>query len=47
LGANDITVTSWETLLKKAEKKWDEFLDILIERAPEDERLSSLKNFDA
>lgn len=34
----------WETLLKKAESKWKEFLDVQVSRAPEDERLRALIN---
>lgn len=32
----------WDTLIAKAKAQWQEFLDILAERAPEDERIKAL-----
>jgi len=43
LQKTDISACSWKTLLGEAGKAWKDFLDILIERAPEDKRLESLK----
>lgn len=42
LQKSEIYTVEWETLLKQAEKTWSDFLEILKERAPEDERLSSI-----
>lgn len=39
-----IRALEWQTLLGRSESSWEEFLDILVERAPEDERLKSLKD---
>lgn len=33
----------WETLLRTAASKWSDYIDLLIERAPDDERLLNLK----
>ncbi len=33
----------WGTLLSQAESQWKEFLDVLIDRSPEDERLQTFK----
>lgn len=32
----------WQTLLSRAKKRWSEFMDVVVARAPEDERLSEL-----
>lgn len=37
-----ILVHSWNTLLEEAKKTWNDFMEILVDRAPEDERLQSL-----
>jgi hypothetical protein len=39
----DIYAYDWESLLDAAEKRWSEFLDILGQRAPQDERLDSIQ----
>ncbi len=39
----NMLVMDWNTLLSNAEVQWKEFLDILIDRAPEDHRIQSLK----
>ena len=43
LRKDDIYTFSWDSLLEKARETWREFLDILIERAPDDERIQALK----
>lgn len=35
--------SDWKTLLARANAQWEEFLEILIERAPDDARLASLR----
>ena len=42
LAKDDMKALEWKVLLELASKQWDEFLDILIDRAPDDERLSEL-----
>jgi len=43
LHKSDITAYSWPTLLSEAGKAWNDFLDILVERAPGDARMKALK----
>ena len=38
-----IRALEWRTLLGQSESGWEEFLDILVDRAPEDDRFKSLK----
>ncbi len=39
LAKADMKVLEWEGLLGRAEAQWEEFFDVLVERAPEDDRL--------
>jgi hypothetical protein len=39
---DDMYALDWETLLRQATVKWKDFLDVLITRAPEDDRLRAL-----
>ena len=39
----DMKALEWEGLLSRASSQWNEFLNILVSRAPDDERLSTLK----
>ena len=43
LGQADMKALEWKELLLQAGRQWEEFLDILVSRAPEDDRLSSLR----
>ena len=43
LKKSNIYVYSWNTLIAQAERTWRDFLDIVGERAPADERLKSLR----
>lgn len=43
LRKSDIYAFSWDALLGKAEQTWREFLEIVGERAPDDDRLRSLR----
>jgi len=43
LAQDDMRALEWHGLLERAEAQWEEFLTVLVERAPEDERLSSLR----
>ncbi len=43
LSKSNMYVMDWESLLEKAEAQWQEFLDILIERSPDDHRIQALK----
>jgi len=38
-----IRALEWRTLLGRSESNWSEFLDILVNRAPEDDRFKSLR----
>lgn len=38
-----IQALEWRTLLGRSESDWSEFLDILVDRAPEDDRFKSLR----
>lgn len=42
LRGSDMDVTDWGGLLARAEGQWRDFLELLRDRAPEDERLSAL-----
>jgi hypothetical protein len=42
LRQTDMTCEEWAALLASAEAKWRDFLGILVDRAPEDERLKAL-----
>lgn len=42
LAKMDIEATSWETLLEQSERVWREYLAIVKERAPDDDRLGTL-----
>lgn len=44
LSQSDMQCLEWKGLLAKAEKQWDEFLDVLIIRAPDDQRVQALAN---
>ena len=39
----NMKASDWKTLLARAHSQWEEFLDILVERAPNDPRLASLR----
>ena len=39
----DMTAIEWDGLLARAEAQWQEFLTVLADRAPEDDRLASLR----
>ncbi len=41
--AHHMSALDWPTLFSNALSRWREFLDILLSRAPDDERLQSLK----
>ena len=43
LANEDMKALEWKTLLDRARSQWEEFLEILVERAPNDERLASLR----
>ena len=43
LVASDMQAIEWEGLLGRARAQWEEFLDVLVERAPADERLAGLR----
>ena len=38
----DITAYSWPSLLKETKRRWQDFLEILVQRAPDDPRLRDL-----
>ena len=42
--ANNLFYLDWETLLVQAERQYEEFIEILRERAPEDARLKELQS---
>ncbi|WP_207100253.1 hypothetical protein [Paracoccus shandongensis] len=42
LAKNDMKALEWHGLLERAEAQWEEFLAVLVARAPEDERLAAL-----
>ena len=43
LAADDMKAIEWKGLLGQAGMQWKEFLDVLVARAPEDERLAGLR----
>lgn len=43
LKLSDIMVYEWETLLEQAEKKWKDFLELVIDRSPKDDRVEALR----
>jgi hypothetical protein len=43
LKKENIYTFSWETLLSQSEARWKEYLEIITERSPQDERIQSLK----
>jgi len=43
LAEDDMKAIEWEGLLGQAKEQWKEFLDVLVARAPEDERLRGLR----
>lgn len=43
LGDDDMKAIEWKGLLGQAGAQWKEFLDVLVARAPEDERLAGLR----
>ena len=43
LASDGMKAMEWESLLAKAEAQWEDFLKIVVNRAPDDERLSSLR----
>ena len=43
LARDDMRAIEWGGLLGQAEGQWREFLDVLVERAPDDERLTGLR----
>lgn len=44
LSQSNMQCIEWNGLLEKAGKQWDEFLDVLITRAPDDQRVQALAN---
>jgi hypothetical protein len=44
LGREDITAYSWPSLVKETKRRWQDFLEILVQRAPNDPRLRDLAN---
>jgi hypothetical protein len=42
LAKSNIFTFEWQALLEESKRRWQEFLDILKERAPDDPRLSAL-----
>ena len=44
LAEADMKALEWEGLLRRAAAQWEEFLDILVSRAPDDDRLSTLRS---
>ena len=44
LAEADMKALEWEGLLLRAAAQWEEFLDILVSRAPDDDRLSTLRS---
>ena len=44
LAEADMKALEWEGLLLRAAAQWKEFLDILVSRAPDDDRLSTLRS---
>ena len=44
LAEHDMKALEWEGLLFRAAAQWKDFLDILVSRAPEDDRLSALRH---
>lgn len=44
LSQSNMQCLEWKGLLAKAGKQWDEFLDVLITRAPDDQRVQVLAN---
>lgn len=40
---DNMLAIEWDGLLARAEAQWSEFLDVLVDRAPNDERLETLK----
>jgi len=44
LAESDMKALEWRRLLERAEAQWGEFLQVLIERAPEDDRLADLRD---
>ena len=43
LARDGMEAMEWEALLGRARMQWEEFLDVLVERAPEDNRLVELR----
>ena len=43
LAQDDMRALEWHGLLERAEAQWEEFLTVLVERAPEDDRLVALR----
>ena len=44
LAADDMQAIEWDGLLGRARAQWKDFLDVLVERAPEDDRLTGLRS---
>ena len=44
LAQDDMKALEWEVLLERASKQWAEFLEILVARSPDDDRLSKLRS---
>jgi len=42
LDSRGMSATDWSGLLHRSKKRWKEYFDILVERAPEDERIIAL-----
>ena len=42
LSAHSMDAIEWDGLLRRARAQWKEFLDVLVERAPDDDRLTDL-----
>lgn len=44
LAREGIHAFSWSSLIEEAKRRWKDFLDVLVERAPDDPRLRELQN---
>ena len=44
LAQDEMEAIEWNGLLERARAQWKEFLDLLVERAPEDDRLAGLRS---
>ena len=47
LASDGMPAIEWQGLLATARAQWEDFLDVLVERAPEDDRLAGLRSVEA